>query len=135
LPPERRGAAAPDPAADPQALPGDLPAELSAAALYQSLTRLRPNRAQRDLLQAQVSDLARWRSTLEHWLAHRWNPKNIPGMLDLYARGGGEHCNFCSPAEKPQSARRGASGSSHPPASLDALAELRRERERSERGA
>jgi hypothetical protein len=45
-------------------------------------------------LQQQVTDLPRWRLTLEHWLAHRWNPRNLPGMLDLYRRGGPSHCRY-----------------------------------------
>lgn len=115
-PPSRQGGAAPP----------DDSAPATPAALYQSLTRLRPNRAQRDLLHARVTDLERWRSTLEHWLAHRWSPKNIPGMLDLYARGGASGCAYCGPAAAPSPAGPPARKAPQP-ASLDALAELRRE--------
>ncbi|MGB6423200.1 MAG: hypothetical protein WBF05_15305, partial [Anaerolineales bacterium] len=50
-------------------------------------------------LKAQVKDPDLWYATIEHWLAHRWNPKNIPGMLELYQRGGPEHCRFCRPEQ------------------------------------
>ena len=63
--------------------------------IYRQLARLTPNPAQRDLLLQRVHDLPRWRETLEHWLAHRWNPRNLPGMLDLYQRGGASGCRYC----------------------------------------
>jgi hypothetical protein len=73
--------------------------------IYRSLARLTPNPAQRDLLRQQVHDLPRWRQTLEHWLAHRWNPRNLPGMLDLYRRGGASHCRYCPTAQAPRTAQ------------------------------
>jgi hypothetical protein len=63
--------------------------------IYRRLARLTPNPAQRDLLLQRVHDLPRWRNTLEHWLAHRWNPRNLPGLLDLYQRGGACGCRYC----------------------------------------
>jgi hypothetical protein len=63
--------------------------------VYRRLARLTPNPAQRDLLLQRVHDLPRWRETLEHWLAHRWNPRNLPGMLELYQRGGASGCRYC----------------------------------------
>lgn len=68
-------------------------------AIYRTLTRIKPNQVQRQQLKAQVKDPDLWYATIEHWLAHRWNPKNIPGMLELYQRGGPEHCRFCSPEQ------------------------------------
>jgi len=44
---------------------------------------------------------------------HRWNPKNIPGILDLYARDGPEGCRFCR--------------KSKPATGLEALAIMREE--------
>ncbi len=80
-----------------------LPAN-SPAALYRQLAHLTPNPAQRELLEKQVHDLPRWRETLEHWLAHRWNPRNLPGMLDLYRRGGAGECRYCPKPEAPRTA-------------------------------
>jgi hypothetical protein len=73
-------------------------------AIYRQLARLTPNSAQRDLLLQQVQDLPRWRGTLEHWMAHSWNPRNLPGMLDLYRRGGAAQCRYCSTVETPKAA-------------------------------
>jgi hypothetical protein len=78
--------------------------EADAAGIYRLLARLTPNPAQRDLLLGQVHDLPRWRETLEHWLAHRWNPRNLPGMLDLYRRGGASTCRYCPKTEPPKTA-------------------------------
>ncbi len=66
--------------------------------LYRELTHLTPNRAQRELIDDDVSDLDAWRSAVQHWLGHGWNPRNIPGMLDLYQRGGPPGCRYCSKA-------------------------------------
>jgi hypothetical protein len=68
-------------------------------AIYRTLTRIKPNQVQRQHIKAQVKDPDLWYDTIVHWLAHRWNPKNIPGMLELYQRGGAEHCRFCSPEQ------------------------------------
>jgi hypothetical protein len=76
----------------------------SPAAIYRQVARLTPNPAQRELLEQQVQDLPRWRATLEHWLAHRWNPRNLPGMLDLYRRGGAGECRYCPKPEGPKTA-------------------------------
>lgn len=81
-PPASQATNAPPPADDP-------------LVIYRRLARLTPNPAQRDLLLQRVHDLPRWRETLEHWLAHRWNPRNLPGMLDLYQRGGASGCRYC----------------------------------------
>ena len=78
--------------------------EADAAGIYRLLARLTPNPSQRDLLLQQVHDLPRWRETLEHWLAHRWNPRNLPGMLDLYRRGGASTCRYCPKPEPPKTA-------------------------------
>ena len=75
---------------------------------YTSLIHLTPNASQRRLLAIRVTDLALWQSTLEHWISHGWNPRNLTGMLDLYSRGGPSTCRKCSqsyshssPAETP----------------------------------
>ncbi len=68
-------------------------------AIYRTLTRIKPNQVQRQHIKAKVKDPDLWYTTIEHWLAHRWNPKNIPGMLELYQRGGAEHCRFCRPEQ------------------------------------
>jgi hypothetical protein len=80
------------------------------------LTRLRPNQTQRKLLQDQVHNPDLWQETITHWLSHDWNPKNLPGMLELYARGGAIGCLICT---------RDA-----PPDALSALLGLERELDR-----
>ena len=89
----------------------------SPAAIYHEITNLRPNKAQRVVLADQVDDLDRWRQTLTHWMSHRWNPKNLPGMLDLYRRGGPSACRYCDRGARPAPAAQ--------PANLSALEELR----------
>jgi len=56
---------------------------------------LRPNQAQWEAIAAEVQELARWQAALEQRQMHRWNPMNIPGILELYARDGPEGCRFC----------------------------------------
>ncbi len=67
----------------------------TAAQLYRALTRISPNPTQRAGIAAVVDDLHLWQSTLEHWLTHGWNPRNLPGILELYSRGGPSGCRFC----------------------------------------
>ncbi len=62
---------------------------------YRSLAHLTPNPAQRRILCATITDLPLWQETLEHWLMHGWNPRNITGMLELYSRGGTVGCRYC----------------------------------------
>jgi hypothetical protein len=66
-------------------------------AVYISFTKLTPNQTQRKLINTQVIDLNLWRSSLEHWLSHGWSPRNVVGMLNLYAQGGPESCSYCHP--------------------------------------
>lgn len=37
-------------------------------------------------------------------MAHRWNPRNLPGMLDLYRRGGADFCRYCPKTAAPTAA-------------------------------
>jgi hypothetical protein len=67
-------------------------------AAYRSLVHLTPNSIQRRILAERVSDLPLWQRTMEHWLGHGWNPRNLTGMLELYQRGGPEGCRYCRPA-------------------------------------
>lgn len=76
---------------------GDTPAQV-----YRRIAGISPNAAQRELIAAQVSDLPLWESSLEHWLSHGWNPRNLPGILDLYQRGGAAGCRFCQKAPSPK---------------------------------
>ena len=62
---------------------------------YRSLVHLTPNPSQRRILASAVFDLPLWQQTLEHWLLHGWNPRNITGMLELYGRGGASGCRHC----------------------------------------
>jgi hypothetical protein len=65
--------------------------------IYRDLIHLTPNPAQRRLLCARVTDLEGWELTLEHWVGHGWNPRNLTGMLELYSRGGARGCRYCHP--------------------------------------
>jgi hypothetical protein len=94
--------------------------EREAVRAYRSILGLRSNQSQRAAIGAQVQDLDLWQATLEHWGTHRWNPKNVPGILELYARDGPAGCRYC----QQDSAETG----------LDALASLRREYAGGERG-
>ncbi len=71
--------------------------------VYRSLVHLTPNASQRRLLALRITDLPLWQSTLEHWISHDWNPKNLTGMLDLYSRGGPSGCRYCSQSRSPRS--------------------------------
>jgi hypothetical protein len=90
--------------------------------LYRSVVHLTPNSKQRRLLETRVTDLPLWQATIEHWIFHGWNPRNLAGMLDLYARGGPSTCRYCQTASP-------ASGSaeSSQARSQEALEDLRRE--------
>ena len=68
--------------------------------LYKTLTNLTPNQLQRKLMAAKVTDLDLWRASLEHWLSHGWNPRNVLGMLNLYKQGGPDSCHFCHPKKE-----------------------------------
>lgn len=72
-----------------------------AADRYHEKTGIFANRSQRKLLTEQVSDLRLWEDTLEHWLSHGWNPRNVAGQLQLYGRGGPHSCSFCQKDSTP----------------------------------
>jgi hypothetical protein len=63
--------------------------------LYRSVAHLMPNKTQQRIIVSTVTNLPLWQQTLEHWLGHGWNPKNITGMLQLYERGGVSGCRAC----------------------------------------
>jgi hypothetical protein len=67
--------------------------------IYRSLTKVKPNQVQRTAIMEQVKDFDLWYACLEHWLSHNWSKVNIPGMLELYQRGGPEHCRYCRTGE------------------------------------
>jgi len=87
--------------------------------VYRSLAHLTPNAAQRRILSSKVTDLPLWQQTLEHWLGHGWNPKNLLGMLELYARGGPSGCRFCCRDRSPSG--DGKTPLDHTLAAIDAL--------------
>ena len=99
-------------------LTGNLPPALHDAGpvkIYQSITGIRPKQLQRDYLNAHIIDINIWYASLQHWLFHGWNPKNLAGLIQLYQRGGPSACRYCS----------SPSNSSNP--SLSALHSLREE--------
>lgn len=67
--------------------------------IYWELTRVHLNQAQRTLIAREIRDPGRWRESITHWLEHRWNPRNVRGMLALYNRGGASYCRYCGKAE------------------------------------
>ena len=75
--------------------------ENEAANHYRRQTGISPNPTQRQLLADQVTDQALWETTLEHWLSHGWNPRNIAGQLQLYQRGGSGACHHCQKEKDP----------------------------------
>jgi hypothetical protein len=89
---------------------------------YRRMAGMLPNPSQQALLAAQVSDLEKWGATLEHWLSHGWNPKNIAGQLELYQRGGPGACRYCQAEKTPLDQ------------SLDTLGEMRKELAHGQRG-
>jgi hypothetical protein len=95
---------------------------LSPAALYRSIVQLTPNSTQRRLLASKITDLPLWQATIEHWIFHGWNPRNLAGMLDLYNRGGPSACRSCHPAS-----RTSIQVTTSQPDSHAALEDLRRE--------
>jgi hypothetical protein len=61
-----------------------------AVVLYRDIIHLTPNATQRKVMaQGDITDLAKWQGVLENWLAHSWNPRNVPGMIDSYHVGNG----------------------------------------------
>ena len=74
--------------------------EKEAVKAYHATLGLRPNQSQRAAIAEYVKDLALWQATLEHWQMHGWNPKNVLGILETYARDGPQGCRFCR-KEKP----------------------------------
>jgi hypothetical protein len=89
---------------------------------YRSLAHLTPNASQQRILSSAVTDLPLWQGTLDHWLMHGWNPRNITGMLELYARGGAAGCRFCLKKHLPKQEPKTAQEQTH-----EALEDLRRE--------
>ncbi len=57
--------------------------------------KVKPNQVQRAAILEQVKDFDLWYACLEHWLTHKWSKVNIPGILELYQRGGPQHCRYC----------------------------------------
>jgi len=84
------------------AFTGDSQTVPTPISVYRSLVHLTPNPAQRRILSSKVTDLPLWQHTLEHWLEHGWNPRNLLGMLELYARGGPSGCRFCHRDRSPK---------------------------------
>jgi hypothetical protein len=91
--------------------------------LYRSIVHLMPNKTQQRIIESMVTDLPLWQQTLEHWLGHGWNPKNITGMLQLYERGGASGCRACRSEASVSHQRK----TTHQQ-TLDALESLRQKR-------
>lgn len=98
--PRSKGGSPPAPAqnTEPGRNPDAATLHAGPVAAYRTLVHLTPTAVQRRILAARVRDLELWQRTLEHWLGHGWNPRNLTGMLELYQRGGPEGCRYCRPA-------------------------------------
>jgi hypothetical protein len=68
--------------------------------IYRGVMGLAMDPARRAEVRAAVGDAGLWTAVLEHWQAHRWNPRNLAGLLDLYRRGGPPACYTCGPQER-----------------------------------
>ncbi|MFZ2097163.1 MAG: hypothetical protein WAV05_11055, partial [Anaerolineales bacterium] len=90
--------------------------------VYRSLVHLTPNRVQRRLLEAKITNLPLWHHTVEHWVTHGWNPRNLTGMLELYTRGGPSGCRYCHATPGSAGVIKTAQQYTH-----DAIEDLRRE--------
>ena len=71
-----------------------------AVMVYKGVLHLTANEQQRVEIAAKVSNLEIWEDTLKHWKSHQWNPRNVPGQLDLYGKGGAEGCEYCHGSRK-----------------------------------
>lgn len=67
--------------------------------LYTQLTGRKPIKFAADRIAKEVSDLSRWRNTVNDWLASGYKPNNVVGMLDWY-HGKGRHQNNNAPANR-----------------------------------
>jgi len=112
-----------DPAKTARRAPDSSHSQLAAdaAQVYRRITGLSPNQPQRVSIAGAVTDLLLWQSTVEHWMSHGWNPRNLPALLDFYARGGPPACQSCQKSPSP-----GARPSPRD-ATLAALEEVRKE--------
>lgn len=58
------------------------------AQLYRSITNLTPNAAQREMIEAAyAAHPDRFGVVIRFWTAQGWNPKSIPGMVEVIERG------------------------------------------------
>jgi hypothetical protein len=106
--------------------PGQVPR--SPVALYRACMHLTLNAAQRQQVEETVSDPELWADSLDHWRTHGWNPRNLPGLLDFYSRGGPPMCRFCHP-ERQEDPRPSRPPRAPTPleSTLQAIAEIRAE--------
>jgi hypothetical protein len=66
-----------------------------AISAYTHTTGYPPGKSYYEQIVAQVTDIPLWVDTLDHWMMHGWNPRNVTGQLELYLRGGPDSCRFC----------------------------------------
>jgi hypothetical protein len=106
--------------------PGSVPR--SPVTLYRACMHLTLNAAQRQQVEETVSDPELWADSLDHWRTHGWNPRNLPGLLDFYSRGGPPMCRFCHP-ERQEDPRPSRPPRAPTPleSTLQAIAEIRAE--------
>lgn len=56
--------------------------------MYKDKTKAWPNAQQEAAIESTVKDVPLFAKTIDFWLMSGWNPKNVQGMLDMYAAGG-----------------------------------------------
>jgi hypothetical protein len=64
-------------------------------AIYQELTGLTPSPHLTSLILENVTNNYLWNLTIEHWLWHKWDPHDVPGLLDLYYHNADIGCRAC----------------------------------------
>lgn len=59
----------------------------SASEVYREVCRLNPRPAQREAIEAVVTDIDRWRDACRNWVLRGYKPTNVDGMLEWYRDG------------------------------------------------
>lgn len=66
----------------------------SAVVIYREIAHFCPNHIQRESIALIVQNERIWRAVVHEWLNSGWNPRNVAGMLRLYAMQAGNGFNL-----------------------------------------
>jgi hypothetical protein len=75
---------------------------------YKDVLKTNANDVQRALIAEHVSDLTKWRASLEAWAGHGWNPKNVAGLIEYHQNGNKSQHDRTSTPRAPQRTRNGS---------------------------